>query len=608
MRRQVRPLGAAEMRRLIAVARREEPGDVVIEHATVINVYTQELMEAHVAISGKHIAYVGPDMPPVGDGTEVIDGRGYVLSPGYFEPHAHSNLFVNPATFSQKALRHGTTALVHDNMALFLGLGPEKFWQALDDFAAFPVKMFWGLRLDGQTADEGVVARFAPEVIERLLAHPFVLQVGELTDWPRLFGGDEQMVQNVLAARRSGRKVEGHFPGASWRTLNTASAAGVGACHEGMTGEDVLMRLRLGMYATLRYSPIRPDLPDIIQQLLAENIVWSNRLMLTTDGPTPAMLENGMLDYLLRLAMEAGLDPLVAYRLATLNPATYYGLDGELGGIAPGRLADILFLRDVREPRPVRVMAEGKVVVQEDRLEVSLPLPEVIRLAAKESAAEVADTAASRWLEPALFALPVSMEDGLSGDTAVFPVIHIRDAAITAGQPETFPVRDGFLDWRGQDGLLLASLLDVRGRWIANGLVRGFARDMDALAVSFTISGDLLVLGRDPSAMAEAARRLLALGGGAVLLDGEREPLEICLPIFNSMSAEPYESVAEQAIQLDRRLRAAGYAHLDPIYTLLFLPATHLPYIRLTAQGIYSVKDRRVLYPARVLRQETAER
>lgn len=599
------------MRRLIAVARREAPGDVVIRDATVINVYTQELMEGHIAICGKHIAYVGTDMPPVGDGTEVIDGRGYVLSPGYFEPHAHSSLFVNPATFAEKALRHGTTAIVHDNLGLFLGLGPDRFLQALDEFSAFPVKMFWSVRLDGQTADPDIGARFAPEVIGRLLQHPFVLQAGELTDWPRLFGGDEQMVQNVLTAQGCGRRVEGHFPGASWKTLNTAAAAGVGACHEGMTGNDVLMRLRLGMYATLRLSPIRPDLPDIVRQLLAENIAWSNRLMLTTDGPTPPLMEKGMTDYLLREAMEAGLDPLIAYRLATLNPATYYGLDGELGGIAPGRLADILFLRDVREPRPVMVMAEGQVVCREERVNVAMPLPEVIRLAA-EDAGEKGTTVAKddRWPEPSLFELPVpsalgtTAAEGAEQTEVVFPVIGLRDAVITVGRPETFPVRDGRLDWRGRDGLLLAALLEPRGRWITAGLVRGFARRLDALAVSFGISGDLLVLGTDPSAMAEATRRLLGMGGGAVMLDGEREPLHIRLPLLRCMSDEPYDAIAEQALELDRRLREAGYAHLDPIYTLLFLSATHLPYVRLTSQGIYSVMDRRVLHPARILRRE----
>ncbi len=604
LRRQVRPMDAAEMQRLLAVARREEPGDVVIQHATIINVYTEELMEAHVAISGKRIAYVGPDMPPVGEATELIDGRGYVLSPGYFEPHTHATLFFNPATFAAQALQFGTTAMVLDNMPLFLGLGPERFLQALDDFARFPVKMFWGARLDGQTADKSIIGKFAPEVIRQLLAHPFVLQVGELTDWPRLFHGDEQMVENMLAAQYVGKRAEGHLPGASWKTLNTAAAAGIQACHESMTGEDVLMRLRLGMYVSLRMSPIRPDLPDLIRQLKAENIIWSHRLMLTTDGPTPAMMEKGLTDYLLREAMEAGLEPLVAYRLATLNPATYYGLDGELGGIAPGRLADILFLRDVRDPRPVQVMAEGKVVFQGDELHVSMPLPEVIRLAATEPAGTAKASEADRWLDSALFELPASPLGAANNGETVFPVIQLRDAVITVGQPEKFPVRDGRLDWTAQKDLLMVSLLDRDGRWITNGLLRGFARELDALAVSFGISGNWLVLGRRPDAMVEAIRRLIRLGGGAVLLDGG-EPLEIHLPILQSMSAEPYAVIAKQAVQLDRRLRAAGYAYLEPVYTLMFLSATHLPYIRLTSEGVYSVKDRRVLYPVRKLRQDT---
>lgn len=587
MTQQIRPLSGSEMQKLIAVAKREQAGDVVIQHATLINVYTNELMEAHIAISGKHIAYVGSELPPCSDHTLVIDGRGYVLSPGYFEPHAHSTLFFNPATFAEKALRHGTTAIVHDNLELFMRLDEEQYLEALDAFAKFPVKMFWGARLDAQTANDEMVRRFAPERIRRLLAHPFVLQVGELTDWPRLLAGDEQMIENVLSAQSFGKRVEGHFPGASGGTLNAAAAAGVRACHESIRSDDVIQRLRLGMYATLRLSPIRPDLPELVKGLLKENICWSNRLMMTTDGPTPPMLEKGLTDYLLREAMEAGLEPITAYRLVTLNPATYYGLDGELGGIAPGRLADILFLRDLRQPRPQKVMAEGKMVAESDKLNVELLLPEVIRVASSGKYGP-------RKVEESLFRLPVRTAQ----EQMEFPVIQLRDAVITTVHMETFPVRSGQLDWTSNEGLVLASLIDRQGRWVCNGLLRGFARQLDGLAASVAVGGDLLVLGQDTAAMAKALRRLLELKGGVVLVDRQQVSFEIQLPIYSSMSPEPYDVIAAAAGQLYRHLREAGYVHLDPVYSLMFLPATHLPYVRLTPQGIYSVKERQVLYPS----------
>ncbi len=593
---QIRPLSRSAMQRLIAVAKREQAGDVVIHHATLINVYTNELMEAHIAISGKHIAYVGSERPPCSDDTMIIDGRGYVLSPGYFEPHAHSTQFFNPATFAEKALRLGTTAIVHDNLGLFLRLDEEQFLQALDAFAQFPVKMFWSARLDAQTPNHEVIGRFAPERIRRLLAHPFVLQVGELTDWPRLLAGDEQMVENILLAQSYGKRAEGHFPGASWKTLNAAAAAGVRACHESISGEDVIQRLRLGMYATLRLSPIRPDLPELVKALLAEDIFWSNRLMLTTDGPTPPMFEKGMTDYLLQVAMEAGLEPITAYRLVTLNPATYYGLDGELGGIVPGRLADILFLRDLRQPRPEKVMAEGKMVAESDRLHAELPLPEVIRVSGSQSGSQF-----DLWpVEESLFRLPVpSIQERVE-----FPVIQLRDAVITTVHMETFPVRSGQLDWTSEEGLVMASLIDRQGRWACNGLLRGFVRRLDGLAASFAVGGDWLALGQDVRSMAMALRRLQELGGGVVLVEQQEISLEIQLPIYATMSPEPFDVIAKAAVQFDQRLREAGYVHLDPTYTLMFLSATHLPYVRLTRQGVYSVKERQILYPSIILTHE----
>lgn len=583
----LRPLNRLKLHEIISTARGEVNADLYIKGGTVINVYSGELWEANVAVKGRHIAYVGSSDSMVGEYTRVIDAAGLFLCPGYIEPHAHPFQTYNPVTLVEKVLTLGTTTLVCDNLFFFMLMEPEQLVRFGQETNLWPVKLLWSVRLDPQTYSRERSARFEPHLVEPLLEMTTTRQVGELTDWPSLLAGQEQMLDNVITAARLGKRVEGHAPGASTETLNALAAAGVSACHESITGEEALRRLRLGMYVTLRHSSLRHDLPGLLGYLLEAGADF-RRVMITTDGVTPPYMKDGFTDHLLRLAMGSGVPPLEAYRMVTINPAVYYSMDDELGGIAPGRIADILFLSSPRNPTPVKVLAEGAPVAENGRSAFELPVPQWNHYNVVPVTGSLSGLTPRDMLPPA--------QEG------PFPLMRLVNPVITRRQDRLLPSANGVLDIKGGKGLVYAALFGREGGWVTNGIIEGFAQRLDGMACSNTITGDILVLGQKPTEMLRSADRMLELGGGVVLLEGGEVIYELPLPLGGIMSHAPVDNLIDRCARLYSLLAQRGHQHHDLLYTLLFLSATHLPELRLSPAGILSVKDKKVLVPARKTR------
>lgn len=567
---------------LIRVSRRLAPASMWIKGAQVLNVYTKSWQSSHVVTAGERIAYVGEKEPMVDEHTEIIDATGHFLVPGYFEPHAHPFQWYNPYSLADFALQRGTTALVSDTLML-MNLPFEQVKAIMESLDAHPVKQyFWG-RLDPQTGKDH--PQFTREGLTRMLEHPLVIQGGELTNWPGVLAEDEKLLYGLKHTRDLGKRMEGHHPGASAETLNAAAAAGITACHEGITAQDLLQRLQLGMYATMRHSSIRPDLPELVKGWLELGLPWSPRMMLTSDGSTPPMHRNGLMDGTIRVAIEAGMPPEEAYVMATLNPAVYYGLDAEIGGIAPGRIADMLLLTAKDDPTPVIVFANGQRAAQNGELLVptvepkwedySFPTVDVLE-----------ERASADWfrLRP------------IEGKT---PVLHMLNAVITRLEMEELPVdEEGYVTIKDDPELALIVSVDPVGRRRSLAVLRGYGRDLQGLASTYTASGDWIVIGRDPAAMVVALERVREIGGGVVLLDAGDVACECPLPLAGKFSAAPMDEVISMAEALIEKIRGKGHIHLDPLYSILFFTATHLPYARLTADGIVDVKTGHIVVPS----------
>lgn len=560
---------------LTAVARGAARADRYLRGGMLLNVYTGEVYPANVAIRGERIAYVGAREDMVGAGTDVLDVAGRVLVPGYIDPHAHPAHLVTPPALARHLLPLGTTTVVADTLQFWELGGLAAFRAAADGLNHSPLKFYWMIRPHAQSRSTGEARRFRRRDLERALAHPWSVAVGEVTRWLDAWAGAPALLRSLAVARARRLRVEGHTAGASAERVPGIAAAGFTSDHEPITAGEVLARARQGIAVMLRHSSLRPDLSGLLDALKAAPALAS-RLMLTADGSMPAFIrDHGFIDHLLRIALDRGVPPIDAYRMATLNPATYFHLDAEVGGIAPGRYADVCVLPDLSEPRPVMVLARGRVVARDGRLLARVPELNWRRVLASPRA-----RLAVRWRSrPEDFALPARER---------YPVVRLVSAVISR------------LEQRAPaPGDLRAALVDREGRWIATGLVAGFGDRVDGLASTITTDFNILVLGRDPAAMARAVNRVLDLHGGLVLVDAGRVAHELALPLGGLMTRTSLPEAAAREDALRAALVARGYPHHEPLFSLFFLAADFLPDVRLTPRGVWDVKRGRVLLPSR---------
>lgn len=565
----------AERQRLTAVARGAAPADLYVRGGRLLSVYTGEVYPANVAVRGERVAYVGAREDMVGPRTRILDATGKTLVPGYIDPHVHPANITTPSALARFVLPLGTTSVFADTLQLWELGGLRAFRAVADALARSPVKFYWMIRPHGQSRTADEPRRFRMADLARAMAHPSAVAIGEVTRWPDAFRGSARLLRRLGLAHGRLPRVEGHAAGATGERMPALAAAGFTSDHEPITAREVLERARQGIAVMLRESSLRPDLRGLLDAL-EDAPALAARLMLTADGSMPAFMRaHGFVDHLIRVALERGVAPVDAYRMATLNPATYYGLDGDLESIAPGRYADLCLLDALTEPRPSAVVARGRIAAVAGRLLVRVPEPPWRRVLDSPRARLTV-----RWrARPGDFALP---------SRARYPVVRLVSAVIS--RLEERPLEAGDLH---------AALVDRAGRWVAPGVVAGFAERLDGLAATTSTDFNILVLGRRPEAMARAVNRLLDLRGGVVLVDGDAVAYELPLPLGGIMTGGSVEEAAGGEDGLRAAVVARGYAHHDPLFTLFFLSADFLPAVRLTPRGVWDVKANRVLLSSR---------
>ena len=575
---------------LIEVARGQRPAHVLIKNGRVINVYSGELLPANVALYKDRIAYVGSREDFIGEETEVIDAEGYYVSPGYIEPHAHPWVLYNPVSLISKVLPLGTTTIVNDNLFFYLHMGTDGFKKMVYDLEELPGNLLWLVRIVSQADFPGEREWFATERVKELLQLDQVVGTAEVTRWPLLYQGDPFALEPVRVAKEHGKISDGHTAGCSYDKLNAIVASGIDACHEAITAQEVLDRLRLGMWATLRNSSLRPDLPEIIK-VITEEKVDTRRILLTTDGPHPAFIEEeGCVDGLLRKAVALGLPPIEALQMVTINPATFFHLDHELGGIAPGRRADVLLLPDLVQFRPHVVISGGKVVAKDGVLEAPLPKINWDKYLVRKPF----ELSKEILLDPSLYRFPHT------GGKA--PVIHFKIAVITSKKEMDLPSENGYADLSHHSQLVYAALIDRKGQWVSRGILENFATNLEGLATTYNTTTELLVIGRNPEAMAQAAGRVYDMGGGICVVEGGKPILEIPLPLTGMMTTSAdFATAVDYQNQFLKVMKERGYPFHDILYTLLFLTCDFLPGLRLVPHGLYDVKTDQIVRPAEQL-------
>jgi len=575
-------LESSERKALMAVGRGERPADLILRGGVVCNVYSREIYPADVVVAKGRIVLVGD-----AQGLEAVVERnvgGQYIAPGLIEPHGHPWILYNPRSYAQALLARGVTAAACDDLPLRAAFG-ERLPQALAAIRGLPLRYYWLMRVGfyGPDADpegpgEGILSEAE---IAGSLAAPHMLGIAELNRWLSVLAGPDDVLAAFSLARERGQIVQGHTAGARPRDLNLLSLAGIDSCHEAISVDEARTRLRLGLYTMLRHSSLRADLP-VLQDLLREDIDLS-RVMLTTDGSSPAHIDReGHLDGMLQALVAAGIDPLAALQLATIHPATYLGLQGEIGGIAPGRRADIVVYRDLERFAPELVFAGGQLVAQSGELARELP-----QIAWPESRSE-------HPYHPG----PVPAGDLVLPYKGPVQVISFFDSVLTRSETLDLPQRGATYDLSARPDLLHAALVARDGRFVSRGIVGGLMRDLEGFATSYLLNGHLLVLGRDPESMAQALAEIAQRDGGFLHVAERRVEWYLPLPLFGIMRGGSFQDAVEGSRELERFTRAHGYRYADPAYSLHFLVGDFLPGPRLTARGQVDAKSGAVIHPA----------
>ncbi len=417
------------------------------------------------------------------------------------------------------------------------------------------------------------------------LADPRVLGLGEVVSWLRLTQRDAELLERIEMALRHGKIIHGHTSGARDDKLCAIATAGISSCHESIREQDALERLRLGYWLMLREGTFRRDLEATLKPIVEKGLS-TQRLMLVTDGMAPDdVAQDGHIDFVARRAVSLGLPPMQAIQAVTLNPAVYSGLEQEIGGIAPGRLADINLLEDLQSLRVRSTLIGGEEVAREGQSLVTgkpFALPDYTIKALR----------IGREVSRKDFQIPCPRPN------AKVRVMELLNLNITAERILQLHASDGYLHADPGQDLLKVAVFErhqPNGK-VTLGFLKGFGAKIGAVGTTPTLDENtLLVAGSSDEDMAVCAKSLITAGGGMAVVDHGEVVEKIEFPLGGVCSLRPWQEIGERLSRLHRCLRERGAPFDKPIYALCFLTFVTLPSLRITARGLVNAKERKLV-------------
>lgn len=567
-----------EMKEVIAVARGDEPADLLLTNGRVVNVFNGEINETNLAIKGSIIAAIGNKYK---QGKEIIDLEGKFLAPGLIDAHLHiESTLLQPAELARVIVARGTTSVINDphEVANVLGVrGVEMMLEAAEDL---PCDFFSTVpSCVPATAMETAGAAIDSEQVEKLLQHPGVVGLGEMMNYPGVLEGDPEVMKKILAAHRAGKVVDGHAPGLSGSELQAYLATGISTDHETITADEALEKIKSGMKVIIRHGSASSSLEELLPLVNADNI---DSFMFGSDDREAAELINrGHLDDLLKTAVKMGSDPVMLIRMATINAAAHYRLN-DRGALAPGCLADIVVFDNLKDFNVEMVVKDGL-------------------LAARQGSA-ILDIDKKDFPREALQSVNV-LSELEAGDfdynpgTCEVPVIGVVPGQLVTEKlyMDTERSEGGFVRANPGAGLNKIAVIErhhASGR-VAVALVKGLGLKRGALASTVAHdSHNILVAGVEEMAMAAAVNELVKMGGGFVAANENGEVMaSLALQIAGLMSLEPALVVAEKMDNLLKAAKELGSALPQPFLTLAFLALPVIPSLKITDRGLFDVDN-----------------
>ena len=574
---------------LNAVAMGDKKADLLLKNCNLLSVYTREIIpKTQIAVIGDRIAYVGPDAShTLGPKTTVIDVKDKYVGPGFADPHLHIDQFVLPSEFAKKALLCGVTSLFSDPIDIVSVAGNKGFEEFLRLGSDLPVRIFQvvpgGLPVDPKFSNSNNMTLSQQK---SAIKHPNVLGMGEVFSWTKVTLRESKTMKSLSAMLECDCIINGHTAGANEKKLNAYVSSGILSCHEPIDFAQVLERLRLGMWIMIREGSIRRDLKNIIPEVLSHG-TYRNRLMFCSDGLDPLDLTKfGHIDHCIRESIKLGLEPIDAITMASKNSFDYYNMDKDLGGIGPGKLADILVFDDLKSFKPNKVFVGGKLIVSNGSI-VSLIKKKTI----------------PAWIKKTVKLKRFSADDFLiksKKKSVVANTIFMNTEIITRiGSSELFP-KDGVVSASVDSDVWKVAAFDrTHGtKKHVIGFLENFGADIGAFASTWSFhENDMIVIGSNDSDMAAAVNHLIKNQGGLTVVKSGKILSSLPLQFGGIVSTDSYEKVSSNFEEINNSIIDSGCKFRRPHLIPLFLPFLALPSIRILSGGIVDVKKRNYISP-----------
>ncbi len=554
-------------RRIIEAAAGREPADLVLKNATYVNVFSNRLCTADIAVAEGLIVGMGRY-----SGTVETDCTGKIVLPGFLDAHIHlESSLVSPREFVKAVLPHGTTTVVTDPHEIANVMGTDGIEYMLQATEGLPVDVRFMLPscVPATPLDEsGAILDY--RAIDSFYDHPRVQGLAEMMNFVGIIAGDDQPVEKIVAAQAHHKKIDGHAPDLVGNDLNAYIAAGVYSDHECHDLQDAIAKLERGQFIMIREGTAARNL-ESLAPLLCDK--YSERCMFCTDDKHPSdLLEKGHIDYIVKRAIALGADPITAVKVACHNAARYFLLNNR-GAVAPGYLGDFVIIDNFRNFHIEKVFKKGRLMVENGILQ-DFPAPEI-------------EPYLTERAQNTFHLGTLTAQD--FHDHRPRGIIGMVDGEITtvdAGYSDRIDVE--------YDVLKIAVVERHKNtRHIGIGFLQGYGLKSGAVATSISHdSHNIIVVGTGEAEMAAAVNRVVALNGGIVVWEKDAPAAEVPLSIAGIMSDEPLEVVNEKLETAKAKAHALGVGDgIDPFMTLSFMALPVIPSLRITTRGVFDVNS-----------------
>jgi adenine deaminase len=558
--------------------------DTVIMGGELVNVNTEEIYQADIAIKNGKIAFIGNVEKLIGPQTKKIDAHGKYIIPGFIDAHIHFESSMMSIThFANAVLPRGTTSIVSDLHEIGAVTGFKGIKFMLEEAKKTPLKVFLNvpseLPFDPIFGSSGAKVEF--KEIEDALSWEEAVGLSEVQPF-HIFGHEESIIKRIALAIKNRKTIEGHAPALIGDKLQAYLSFGISSDHEATCKDEALERIRLGIDLMIREGSVATDLKEVIK-VITEKRIDSRHCILVTDDEDPIdLVKLGHMDYKVKRAIEEGVDPVKAIEMATINPAEHYNLESKVGTIAPGRFADILIINNLRELNIEMTIANGNLVSKNGKMIIELKPPEYPEFLMKTFKLK-------RKIIPNDFEFFVEKEL----KEVKVRVIGVKDGTLLKdAKIALLKVKDGKVLPDLENDIIKIAVVErhqATGN-IAKAFINGFGLLDGAIASSVAHDHhNIVVIGTNSEDMAKAVNLIADIQGGLTIVKDGKVLGVLELPIGGLLANKPVDELKEKLEELIRITHELGCKLRSPFMALSFVPLAYIPAYGISDKGLIDV-------------------